>query len=1002
MAHYADQISTLPLLQQLRSSKGRDDVSAAEVELLVAMVLNTAETIGPLLDFIPLTFRQYTQHDLRHSANIIKLMGKFIPARTMKRLNAVELAVLALSALVHDAGMFVSDGEKEEVVASAEYRRYEAGQGERTILLEKARAAGEHLRAAGLQDALLAEYFRRLHPERAVGVVNRHFKDKLAFRETDLTPAVLRVAESHGWGVLESNDPRDTEKSVSRLSTRRPVSSVPVNEQYLACCLRLADIMDFDRSRTPATVFQHLGFTEEKSWEEWNKHLQVTGWHVDEHEVMYSIPCSHPAFYVSVMEFLDWVDAELRDCRQLVKEAPRNIADRYELNLPPLVDRRQVEMADKSYLAGAFRFQLDYERIMRLLMDRSLYPDPSLFLRELLQNALDACRTREAHAKSAGAQYVARIRVWDHSEDPNDPRIIVQDNGIGMSRRIVENYFMRVGRSYYKSPEFDLERQRLASAGVELQATSQFGIGILSCFMVADWFEVETYRVDNRPLYIKIEGPTKYFTIRLLAESARMDFSAQPSDVATDGPPTHPGTRIIIHLRSDIALDVKQVLEQFAVNIEFDVTIVDGATDKTHVINALRWRRERVKPSKDRTLINGLSAGKVNPKTLGAVLDSILMPAQVPLDRYDFSAHLDGQAWFWLLRGADGEPSPNHGYLRLRKGLRCSGVAEFAGKLIGLDHDGTLDILELSLEGLIEQIADGLMPDANPFADLDVPFAADLQGGITSDFWDAFSDTWDTLSYDERYAVLNSLENYHRGSIPWYADPKAAKDLLLGRLGWAHEAIDVSRVIEALPPSQGLAMHGIRLSAGVVSWDPMTGIGNRQEFMEGPGGLAIDIRGGPTITPAASRLFIDSRDADGVAVPLLRALIRSGTDLAAPRDGRNSLEWREWLSAVVIPLFYHARWQRQLEELELAHVERTSGYLCRIGDSRVLLSKEQVIDTFGDWVPITGFGLSDGIEAFDRANLLLISHKPRDDRNGVRGVDVGRHADKKRRTQPRH
>ncbi|MCH8148671.1 MAG: hypothetical protein IH987_11850, partial [Planctomycetes bacterium] len=117
-------------------------------------------------------------------------------------------------------------------------------------------------------------------------------------------------------------------------------------------------------------------------------------------------------------------------------------------------------MKDKRFIAGPFRFQLEYENIMRLLMDKSLYPDPSLFPRELLQNSLDACRHMQAltEFQECRASYKPNIVVWDHSDDADDPRIIFQDNGIGMSLKIVEDYFMRVGRSYYRPPEFDAEK----------------------------------------------------------------------------------------------------------------------------------------------------------------------------------------------------------------------------------------------------------------------------------------------------------------------------------------------------------------------------------------------------------------------------------------------------------------------------------------------------------------------------------------------------------------
>ncbi|HEX8693936.1 MAG TPA: hypothetical protein VF746_16050 [Longimicrobium sp.] len=914
MAHYADQIANLPLLNHLRRSAGRDDISKAEVEQLVAMVLGAAETIGPLLKQIPQTFRQYTEHDIQHSRNLIDLMGRFIPVKTLKRLNAVELTILALSALLHDSGMYVSDAEKTAALVSDGYRRFEAGQGERAALLAKARAAGEHLRAATLQDALLAEYFRRLHPERAADVVRKHLAGKLEFRGTDLTPAVLRVCESHGWGVLESNDPRNPEKAVARLATNRPLPGVPVNEQYLACCLRLADIMDFDRSRTPVSVFQHLAFTEEKSWEEWNKHLQVKGWHVDEHEVRYAAPCTHPAFYVAVMEFLDWIDAELRDCRVLVREAPKPVAERYELNLPPVVDRRQVEMEDRSYLAGAFRFQLDYERIMQLLMDKSLYPDPSLFLRELLQNALDACRTREAHAKAAGAPYEARIAVWDYSDNSKDPRIVFQDNGMGMSRRIVENYFMRVGRSYYKSPEFDVERQRLAEAGVELEATSQFGIGILSCFMVADRFKVETYRVGSQPLHIEIEGPTKYSTIQQLPEPERTDFPARPVSDAEEGPPRFPGTRITVHLRPDIEIDVLKVLDLFAVNVEYETRIYRGSSGEVNVITTRRWRNEELKPSALDKFGRDMRI-HTDEQGVTKVLDSLLVPVRVPLDQYEFASHLDGQAWVWLLRGEAGEARLSSGYLEIGRYLSCSGAASFVGEVNQL-YRARRSNLKITRSDLIARIADGIATLTNPFDGLDSPY---------------FSHAWSNFSSDEQLAILRSLKNDTRNSIPWYADKVAAEALLRGGMEWADREVDLAREFSFFHSTEALALYGIRLPAGIVSWDPMTGTAEREEFFLGRGGFAVDVRGGG-IRPAASRLFVDATNAQMVVTPLLRSFTRLGVSLLNSSGQGDLLEWRSWFEQTILPSIDGS----DVWRLEFDAIEQSVRYLCTINSALIL------------------------------------------------------------------
>ena len=90
------------------------------------------------------------------------------------------------------------------------------------------------------------------------------------------------------------------------------------------------------------------------------------------------------------------------------------------------------------------RFDRDGEWLARFgrWSAQGLYPDETLFLRELLQNALDACRYQKARALDAGMgdKYIPRIQVWDGSSLPHDPedpdkgpRIVFQDNGVGMS-----------------------------------------------------------------------------------------------------------------------------------------------------------------------------------------------------------------------------------------------------------------------------------------------------------------------------------------------------------------------------------------------------------------------------------------------------------------------------------------------------------------------------------------------------------------------------------------
>ena len=117
-------------------------------------------------------------------------------------------------------------------------------------------------------------------------------------------------------------------------------------------------------------------------------------------------------------------------------------------------------------------FSVDLRGIVDLL-GRHLYPSPRAYLRELLQNAVDAL----------SAHRPAEPRI--HVEPPSvtgDGSLRVHDNGVGLTEEQVHELLATIGRSS-KRDELGFSRQRFLG---------QFGIGLLSCFLVADEVEVVT------------------------------------------------------------------------------------------------------------------------------------------------------------------------------------------------------------------------------------------------------------------------------------------------------------------------------------------------------------------------------------------------------------------------------------------------------------------------------------------------------------------------------
>ncbi|MCM4081788.1 HSP90 family protein [Paractinoplanes hotanensis] len=120
-------------------------------------------------------------------------------------------------------------------------------------------------------------------------------------------------------------------------------------------------------------------------------------------------------------------------------------------------------------------FQVDLRGIVDLL-SHHLYASPRVYVRELLQNAVDAITAAEVRGLVSITTGPGRLRV--------------SDNGIGLTEAQVHELLATIGRSS--------KRDELGFARHEF--LGQFGIGLLSCFLVADEIRVHTRRAGAEPV----------------------------------------------------------------------------------------------------------------------------------------------------------------------------------------------------------------------------------------------------------------------------------------------------------------------------------------------------------------------------------------------------------------------------------------------------------------------------------------------------------------------
>ncbi len=167
-----------------------------------------------------------------------------------------------------------------------------------------------------------------------------------------------------------------------------------------------------------------------------------------------------------------------------------------------------IEIEADGYESVDLKFVVDTSAALELFAGNRLYTDKRVFLRELVQNAVDACNLRKLFDPDVPSSIAISFRGSEN-------RILIWDNGIGMDRQWLEKYFMNIGISFYRSDEFS---DAVGSSDLRFSFISTFGIGFLSTFLVADRIRIRTKKPSGKGLAITIADFKDYFDIRPLEE----------------------------------------------------------------------------------------------------------------------------------------------------------------------------------------------------------------------------------------------------------------------------------------------------------------------------------------------------------------------------------------------------------------------------------------------------------------------------------------------------
>lgn len=453
--------------------------------------------------------KDFTLHDAGHAFRVAKRMGDIV-GDILNKLSLYELALLLLSAYLHDIGMtpeqrkvsnhykYLLTGEKEgisEVEIEALCHWLDDEEKGITAPITSKAVTGEDIEVA---TELITYYCRYRHNDWSAEWINKNQPNDDLSGYKGFRHDLIRLCQSHHYGRKELEQSDFNPRIIGQ-------SGEVVHLRYLACVLRIADILDFDPERIPDVILHHRDIAGE-SLIYWHKDKDIA-FTKDDNRLVLSARPTNAIIHRAIEDTCDQIDYELQLCRMLADSTHFEVCPGLKENLPhkwTLVAtvHRDLEPRDNAYeyIDGAFR--PNTQKILEMLSGIELYGEELTSVRELLQNAFDAVREQMAYerlkkpcpsdkklAETLSKLHRVKLRLEKRGEEF---WLVCTDTGVGMNKRIICNHLLISGQPK-RHDILSLER-KCREAGFNLGRTGKFGIGVLSYFMVADRLVISTRR----------------------------------------------------------------------------------------------------------------------------------------------------------------------------------------------------------------------------------------------------------------------------------------------------------------------------------------------------------------------------------------------------------------------------------------------------------------------------------------------------------------------------
>lgn len=526
-------------------------------------------------------FEEYTVHNISHIDEMLGIIEWLIPDETKKEMKSAEWLMLTLAVYFHDLGMVVTKDEYEKRESSS-FKNYK-----KEVLSGMGKS--EYLEFVEKQDDqfLYQEFVRENHAKRIRQWIEGSLETDLGEESTiktiieDILRSLDKMFKVDLAMICESHHKDDVDDF-----TKYRVDSVygndkneRVNLNYIAIILRIADLLHITKDRTPSITRKMINVSNPMSVVEWEKQMAVRAvqpkskrdgeenvnekLEKDTIEITAYFEGAETAeAYFGLSSYLQYTRKELQKCNEIVEKARKKEgASAYKFPWREIDESRITVIG---FEPKKLQFTIAQENILQLLVGHTLYNDSSVVVRELVQNAIDAVKLQKQYETKRGSKITqGKIQV-DWNEERRE--LSFWDNGTGMTISDVENYLLKVGASKYRDDAIKKEFPNFSSI-------SHFGIGILTCFMIANDIDIVTNSEEQKDVNsINLRKVNGSYLLRRINKS-EVDERIRDH-----------GTMVKLYVRNDVDMSTLEAdLRKWIVLPEIPVFLTEKRKDEIRI-----------------------------------------------------------------------------------------------------------------------------------------------------------------------------------------------------------------------------------------------------------------------------------------------------------------------------------------------------------------------------------------------------------------------------------